>query len=61
MPCCLDKAPRNLDDSGPDRSRADYVWCTLNMLAGIVRLDKGEDRARRPVFAVRKIDLLGLR
>ena len=26
---CLDKAPRNRDDSGPDRSRADYVWCMI--------------------------------
>ncbi len=26
---CLDKAPRNRDGSGPDRSRADYVWCMI--------------------------------
>jgi hypothetical protein len=26
---CLDKAPRNSDSSGPDRSRADYWWCFL--------------------------------
>jgi hypothetical protein len=25
----LDKAPRNRDGSGPDRSRADYWWCFL--------------------------------
>jgi hypothetical protein len=26
---CLDKAPRNRAGSGPDRSRADYVWCMI--------------------------------
>ena len=26
---CLDRAPRNRDGSGPDRSRADYVWCMI--------------------------------
>jgi RepB DNA-primase from phage plasmid len=26
---CLDKAPRNRDGTGPDRSRADYVWCMI--------------------------------
>jgi RepB DNA-primase from phage plasmid len=26
---CLDKAPPNRDGSGPDRSRADYVWCMI--------------------------------
>jgi RepB DNA-primase C-terminal helical domain len=26
---CLDKAPRNRDGSGPDRSRADYWFCFL--------------------------------
>lgn len=26
---CLDKAPRNRDGSGPDRSRADYVWSMI--------------------------------
>jgi len=26
---CLDKAPRNRDGGGPDRSRADYVWCMI--------------------------------
>ncbi|MGA8761089.1 MAG: hypothetical protein WB611_33105 [Stellaceae bacterium] len=24
---CLDRAPRDGDGNGPDRSRADYVWC----------------------------------
>jgi len=43
------------------------VLRTLNKLAaaGIVRLDKGEGRARRPILAARKvhfeIDLLGVR
>jgi hypothetical protein len=31
---CLDKAPRNRDDSGPDRSRADYVWCMITISWG---------------------------
>jgi hypothetical protein len=26
---CLDRAPSNRDGSGPDRSRADYVWCMI--------------------------------
>jgi RepB DNA-primase from phage plasmid len=26
---CLDHAPRNRDNTGPDRSRADYVWCMI--------------------------------
>jgi hypothetical protein len=26
---CLDKAPPNRTGSGPDRSRADYVWCMI--------------------------------
>jgi RepB DNA-primase from phage plasmid len=26
---CLDKAPCNRDGTGPDRSRADYVWCMI--------------------------------
>jgi hypothetical protein len=26
---CLDKAPRNREGNGPDRSRADYVWCMI--------------------------------
>ena len=29
MPCASIKAPRNRDNSGPDRSRADYVWCMI--------------------------------
>jgi hypothetical protein len=26
---CLDRAPHNRAGSGPDRSRADYVWCMI--------------------------------
>ena len=48
----LDKAPRNSDGSGPDRSRADYWWCFLaiqwghDIIATADRLMEESSKAR---------------
>jgi predicted transcriptional regulator len=61
-----ERAPKSVTELAAMTGRAEQnVLRTLNKLAaaGVVRLDKGEGRARRPVLAARKvhfeIDLLG--
>jgi len=62
-----ERQPRSVSELAGMTGRAEQnVLRTLNKLAtaGVVRLDKGEGRARRPVLAARKvhfeIDLLGV-
>jgi predicted transcriptional regulator len=61
-----ERQPKSVTELAAMTGRAEQnVLRTLNKLAaaGVVRLDKGEGRARRPVLAARKvhfeIDLLG--
>jgi predicted transcriptional regulator len=61
-----EREPRSVTELAAMTGRAEQnVLRTLNKLAaaGVVRLDKGEGRARRPVLAARRvhfeIDLLG--
>jgi predicted transcriptional regulator len=61
-----ERQPKSVTELATMTSQAEQnVLRTLNKLAaaGVVRLDKGEGRARRPVLAARKvhfeIDLLG--
>jgi predicted transcriptional regulator len=63
-----ERQPKSVSELAAMSGRAEQnVLRTLNKLAaaGIVRLDKGEGRARRPILAARKvhfeIDLLGVR
>jgi len=63
-----ERQPKSVTELAAMTGRAEQnVLRTLNKLAaaGIVRLDKGEGRARRPILAARKvhfeIDLLGVR
>jgi len=63
-----ERQPKSVTELAGMVGRAEQnVLRTLNKLAaaGIVRLDRGEGRARRPILAARKvhfeIDLLGLR
>lgn len=63
-----ERQPKSVTELAVMVGRAEQnVLRTLNKLAaaGIVRLDRGEGRARRPILAARKvhfeIDLLGLR
>ena len=54
---CLDRAPRNRAGSGPDRSRADYVWCMVAISWGhgvdetAARLMQESRKARRKAKA----------
>jgi predicted transcriptional regulator len=63
-----ERQPKSVTELAAMTGRAEQnVLRTLNKLAaaGIVRLDKGEGRARRPILTARKvhfeIDLLGVR
>ena len=63
-----ERQPKSVTELAGMVGRAEQnVLRTLNKLAaaGIVRLDRGEGRARRPILAARKVhfevDLLGLR
>jgi predicted transcriptional regulator len=62
-----EREPKSVTELAAMTGRAEQnVLRTLNKLAaaGVVRLDKGEGRARRPILAARKvhfeIDLLGV-